>query len=42
MIEDINRKAEKGIKIGEKIIFSNHKRIKKLLFNILSFEQRIV
>jgi len=33
MIEDINRKAEKGIKIGEKIIFSNHKRIKKLLFN---------
>jgi len=33
MIEDINRKPEKGIKIGEKIIFSNHKRIKKLLFN---------
>ena len=33
IIYDINRKAEKGIKIGERIIFSNHKRIKGHLFN---------
>ena len=33
MIDDINRKAEKGIKIGEKTIFSNYKGIKEHSFN---------
>ena len=42
IIDDINRKAKKGIKIGEKTIFSNYKRIKTHLFNILFFELRIV
>ena len=32
MIDDINRKAEKGIKIGEKTIFSNYKGIKEHSF----------
>jgi hypothetical protein len=34
MIDDINRKAEKGIKIGEKTIFSNYKGIKEHSFII--------
>jgi len=33
IIDDINKKAEKGIKIGEKTIFSNYKGIKEHLFN---------
>ena len=33
IIDDINKKAEKGIKIGEKTIFSNYKGIKEHSFN---------
>ena len=33
IIDDINKKAEKGIKIGEKTIFSNYKGIKEHNFN---------
>ena len=38
VIDDINKKAEKGIKIGEKTIFSNYKGIKEHLSNILSLK----
>ena len=34
IIDNINKKAEKGIKIGEKMIFSNYKNIKEHSFNI--------
>ena len=33
IIENINKKAEKGIKIGEKTIFSNYKGVKEHSFN---------
>ena len=33
LIEDINKKAEKGIKIGEKLIFSNYKGMKEHSLN---------
>ena len=33
IIDDINKKAEKGIKIGEKTIFSNYKAVKEHSFN---------
>ena len=33
IIENINKKAEKGIKIGEKTIFSNYKGVKEHTFN---------
>ena len=33
IIDDINKKAEKGIKIGQKTIFSNYKAIKEHSFN---------
>ena len=33
IIDDINKKAEKGIKIGEKTIFSNYKGIREHSFN---------
>ena len=33
LIEDINKKAEKGIKIAEKIIYSNYKGLKEHSFN---------
>ena len=33
IIQDINKKAEKGIKIGEKTIFSNYKGVKEHSFN---------
>ena len=33
IIENINKKAEKGIKIGEKTIFSNYKGVKEHSLN---------
>ena len=45
MIDDIHRKVGKGIKIGEKTIFSNYKRIKEHLFinkdnNYINIEEK--